>query len=81
MNSVSNIASAGRAASCPALARLDILRGESMTYYESAEGETITKARALAEVARHHCDCAEFLADMGDCEQYDAQAVLDWLGY
>lgn len=52
-----------------------------MTYYESAEGETIDKARVLLEVRRHHCDAAEFVADMGDHSAYDAQAVLNWLGY
>lgn len=55
------------------------------TYYESAEGQTITKARALRELARHGVDDAEsiaaFLADLGDKETYRAQAVLDWLGY
>ncbi|WP_175636932.1 hypothetical protein [Raoultella terrigena] len=52
-----------------------------MTYYESAEGETITKARALIEVRRHGSSEAEFLADMGDAGAYDAQTVLEWLGY
>lgn len=52
-----------------------------MTYYESAEGETITKSRALIEVRRHGACEAEFLAEMGDKQSYDAQAVLVWLGY
>lgn len=52
-----------------------------MTYYESAEGETITKDRALTEVRRHGASEAEFLAEMGDTHSYDAQAVLVWLGY
>ncbi|WP_198680139.1 hypothetical protein [Enterobacter roggenkampii] len=52
-----------------------------MTYYESAEGETITKGRALTEVRRHGASEAEFLAEMGDTQSYDAQAVLVWLGY
>ncbi|UTJ53331.1 hypothetical protein NLZ12_06310 [Klebsiella pneumoniae] len=52
-----------------------------MTYYESAEGETITQARALLEVRRHGASEAEFLADMGTAGSYDAQAVLQWLGY
>lgn len=54
------------------------------TYYDSAEGITITKARAMAELDRHGIcdeDRAMFFADMGDCDTYDAQAVLIWLGY
>ena len=52
-----------------------------MTYYESAEGELITMARALQELASHDADAAEFFEDMGEHAEYDAQAVLDWLGY
>jgi len=53
-----------------------------MTYYESAEGETITRARALAELHAHGCDdIADFLVECGDRETYDAQVVLQWLGY
>lgn len=54
------------------------------SYYDSAEGETITKARAMRELDRHGIcddDRALFLSEMGDCETYDAQAVLAWLGY
>jgi hypothetical protein len=58
------------------------------SYYESAEGETITKARAIKEL-RDHGQTDEniwfFLNDkdvgLGDRETYDAQAVLRWLGY
>ncbi len=52
-----------------------------MTYYESAEGITLTRAQALKEVRKHNCSAAEFLAEMGDHENYEAQDVLDWLGY
>ncbi len=54
-----------------------------MTYYDSAEAVTITPARALAELERHGVadEWADFVADMGDREDYDAQAVLEWLGY
>lgn len=54
-----------------------------MTYYESAEGETISQDRARAELKRHGVEgeWPEFLADMGDKATYDAQAVLAWLGY
>ena len=52
-------------------------------YYESAEETTITKARALQELKRHGAegDFNEFLADMGDKAEYNAQDVLAWLGY
>lgn len=53
-----------------------------MSYYESAEGITISKERAKFEVAnKHNCDWEEFLVDMGEHEEYDAQSVLAWLGY
>jgi hypothetical protein len=52
-----------------------------MTYYESAEGEKITKARAIQEVNRHGCNVAEMFTDIGERDTYDAQEVLDWLGY
>ena len=56
-----------------------------MNYYESAEGLTITRERALLELARHGItsneDILEFFADVGEKEEYDAQKVLIWLGY
>ena len=56
-----------------------------MDYYESAEDITISQDRALQELARHGItsneDIVEFFADMGQLEDYDAQAVLRWLGY
>ncbi len=56
-----------------------------MTYSESAEGVLITKARAVVELQRHGIfraeEIAEFLADCGDREAYDAGDVLRWLGY
>ena len=54
-----------------------------MTYYESAKGISITKARAYKEFETHgaECDWAEFVKDMGDKEAYKAQEVLQWLGY
>lgn len=51
------------------------------TYYESAEGIEISKARAMRECERHGADAAEMLAELGDCETYDAQEILAWLGY
>ena len=52
-----------------------------MNYYESAEGMTISKERAKKEIINHSADWAEFIADNGEREEYDAQAVLAWLGY
>ena len=54
-----------------------------MSYFESAEGEMITKARAMQELDRHGAtnEAHQFLTDMGDSPTYEAQAVLAWLGY
>ena len=56
-----------------------------MTYLDSTQGVTITKARALQELAHHGltqpADIAQFLADMGDAATYAAHKVLRWLGY
>jgi hypothetical protein len=56
-----------------------------MTYYESAEGQTITRYRAFQELAKHglagNDNIIEFIAELGDRETYDAQDVLAWLGY
>jgi hypothetical protein len=55
-----------------------------MTYYESAEGVTISRKRALRELRNHGISPdgeAEFFAEMGDRDDYDAQSVLQWLGY
>jgi hypothetical protein len=56
-----------------------------MTYSESAEGVEITKERAIQEIYNHglnsESDIAEFLADCGDRETYQATSVLEWLGY
>lgn len=49
--------------------------------YEDACEATVSRARALAEVARHGCDAAEFLADVGDRATYRGADVLGWLGY
>lgn len=58
-----------------------------MDYYDSAEGEEITRKRAIREI-RKHCTAAElggmladFDRDLGNRPTYDAQAVLAWLGY
>jgi len=53
-----------------------------ITYFDSAEGTTITKVRALLELHDHGItDPTEFFDEVGDRETYDAQDVLMWLGY
>lgn len=54
-----------------------------MTYYESAEGISITKDRAYKEFKKHGAadDWVEFVTWAGDRDAYDAQDVLGWLGY
>ena len=59
-----------------------------MSYYESAEGMTISKERAMFELVKHNASWAEFIADNGEHEEYDVaqlveqpQDVLAWLGY
>ena len=52
-----------------------------MTYYESAQDLTISRKRAVQEVERHYCSVDEFLEEMGTKSKYNAQAVLEWLGY
>lgn len=55
------------------------------TYFDSAEGLQLSRARALVELKRHGItDAAEinqFFLEMGPRETFDAQAVLIWLGY
>ena len=55
------------------------------TYYDTAEGVTITRRRALRELADHGIvdpdRIGEFLEACGDLREYNAQDVLDWLGY
>lgn len=53
-----------------------------MTYYESAEDLMITKERAIKELRKHGVvELAEFFEDMGEKDYYEAQDVLNWLGY
>jgi hypothetical protein len=54
-----------------------------MAYYESAKGTTITRKRALKELDKHGvlCDSESFYRDLGLKETYNAQDVLNWLGY
>jgi hypothetical protein len=53
-----------------------------MNYYDSAEGLTISRSRALHELRTHNCEDIEcFFHDLGDKSEYLAQDVLNWLGY
>jgi hypothetical protein len=52
-----------------------------MTYLDSAENVTISKARAIQEVLKHGANEIDFLNDCGNFEFYNAQSVLFWLGY
>lgn len=53
-----------------------------MTYFDSAEGQTITQTRALLELHNHGItDPDEFFEECGEHPQYNAQEVLEWLGY
>jgi len=54
-----------------------------MTYYESAQGVTISKARAYKEFEDHGLtsDWVEFVCWRGDRDSYLAEDVLGWLGY
>lgn len=56
-----------------------------MSYYQSAQGQTISLARAILELQRHGMsgwqDAKQFYADLGLRDWYTAQEVLAWLGY
>jgi len=54
--------------------------------FDECDGATVTRKQALREIKRHAYKAldemiAEFDAEVGVCEQYDAMAVLIWLGY
>jgi len=55
-----------------------------MTYYESAEGQTMTFERVELEFRNHgqtQDDLEDFLEEAGLRPLYDAQEVLRWLGH
>lgn len=56
-----------------------------MTYYDSAKDVTISPMRVIKELERHGIvtpqDMAEFYKAFGIRKEYNAQAVLVWLGY
>lgn len=53
-----------------------------MNYLESAGGVTITRARAVVELATHGLRLdADFISELGDHKSYSARSVLEFLGY
>lgn len=56
-----------------------------LTYFDSAEGEIITRARTLIEFKKHGTieeEQTEFFSNYpNDCNEFDAQDVLIFLGY
>jgi hypothetical protein len=54
-----------------------------MTYYESAEDIVITHSRAIKEIKNHGLidDLDMFYDELGKKDNYEAQQVLQWLGY
>lgn len=57
-----------------------MVRGDAMTYDDACDS-TVTRLEAVREIERHHCEPAEFLADVGDRPLYSGAEVLNWLGY
>lgn len=67
-----------------------------MTYSQSAQGVTITQARARKEIESHQCEWSDFISDPYGYSQYatyahgampskddtfHARDILTWLGY
>jgi hypothetical protein len=46
------------------------------SYFEACE-MTVTRAEAEAEIKKHFGEFSEFLADVGDREEYEGKEVLD----
>jgi len=54
-----------------------------MDYYDSSEGLVISKQRTIQEIAEHNAssEIDDFYSIYGLKEEYNAQDVLNWLGY
>ena len=55
-----------------------------LTYFDSAEGETITHDRVLLLFRQHgvpESEWLDFFDTYGSNSEYDGQTVLGWLGY
>lgn len=64
----------------------NIIQGNlTMTYFDSAEGEVITRERVLVEFKKHKTSYEDqeefFIGFPADCDQFNAQDVLLFLGY
>ncbi|MEP8849163.1 hypothetical protein ABKU49_05480 [Enterobacter hormaechei] len=56
----------------------------NLTYYDSAEGESISRDGVIRLFRQHgipESEWAEFFEEFGQNTLYDGQAVLRWLGY
>ena len=51
-----------------------------MNYHEACQA-TVSRREALAEIQLHQADIEDFLATVGDREEYQGSEVLRWLGY
>lgn len=57
---------------------------EADSYYSSAKGVLINRERVVKELRSHNMndnDISSFFRECGEAELYDAQDVLNWLGY
>ena len=55
-----------------------------LSYYQSAEGIEIDKARVIKELTKHGCSQEEIkqcFEELGAGPMWNAQDVLGWLGY
>ena len=55
-----------------------------MNYYDSAEDIIITRTSAFEVLEQHGIpseEFEEFLEEVGYADTYEAQSVLNWLGY
>jgi len=51
-----------------------------MSYDEAIEA-VVTKAEAKCEISLHNASFVDFVAEYGDCDEYNGGDVLGWLGY
>ena len=55
--------------------------GAEMTYYDAIAGAIVSRREAVREYRRHGLSEADLVADLGESEDYAAEAVLMALGY
>jgi len=49
--------------------------------YEEAVDAIISRTEAKHEIEKHGLSWIEFLAEVGDKQEYEGSEILDWLGY